>query len=79
MVLESFFPLILVEGGNDLLRWPLRDQFKLSKLLNLRKPKYISHICLSFTTKFNIAISKDYARKDTTQLRIVLSADLQIQ
>lgn len=47
MVLESFVPLILVEGGNDLLRWPLRDKFKLSKLLNLRKPKYISHICLT--------------------------------
>lgn len=34
---------------------------------------------LHFTTKFNIDISKDYARKDTTQLRIVLSADLRIQ
>lgn len=46
MVLESFLPLILVEGGNDL-RWPLKNQFKLSKLWNLTKPKYISHICLA--------------------------------
>lgn len=35
MVLESFVPLILVEGGNDLLRWPLRNQFKLSKNISI--------------------------------------------
>lgn len=47
MVLEPFVPLILVESGNNnLLRWPLRNQFKLSKLRNLRKPKCISHVCL---------------------------------